>query len=222
MAKKDPLTSPAGRALYPKLTEPDTKFKPEGEYSVKLLLTEAEAAPILKLCEDMQEQAALDEVKAQAEKGKKIKAEKIKRADLPVKPYEDPESGEETGEYVVTFKKKASGVSRKTGKSWSGKVALFDAKAKPIKGDNLQIWSGSVLKVSYSPEPFCTAIGAGVTLRLEAVQILELVSGGQRDASGYGFGAEENGYSHEAADDEAADSGDDDGGDAADTGESDF
>ncbi len=35
MSKPLILTSPKGRAIFPHLTEPDTKFKPEGEYHVK-------------------------------------------------------------------------------------------------------------------------------------------------------------------------------------------
>jgi len=36
--------TPRGIAIYPKLHKPDTKFKPQGEYSVKLRLA-ADAAP---------------------------------------------------------------------------------------------------------------------------------------------------------------------------------
>ena len=38
------------------------------------------------------------------------------------------------------------------------------------------------------------SIGVGVTLRLEAVQVISLASGGGRDASGFGFGAVEGGF----------------------------
>lgn len=201
MAKKEFLISPAGRALFPKLKEPDTKFKKEGEYVVKLILTAAEAEPLLENCQRIQQEAFDEEFEKQrADKPKmspaKIK-EKIPFADLPVKPYEDPETGEDTGDYQVTFKMAASGISKKTGKPWTRRPALFDAKSKPIDPNKVDIWSGSVLKVSYTADPFCTAIGAGVSLRMEAVQIIELRSGGQRDAAGYGFGAEEGGYAYE-------------------------
>ena len=203
MARKDPITSPAGRALYPKLTEPDTKFKDAGEYSVKLLLPEVDALPILNECLEIQKAAIEEEFeRVQAEKPKmnpeKIR-EGIKLGNIPVKPHTDPESGEETGEYILTFKMVASGVSRKTGKPWARKPVIFDAKGKPIKNpSSIQIWSGSILKVAYITDPFSKpATGVGVTLRLEAVQIIKLVSGGQRDAAGYGFGEEEDGYSYQ-------------------------
>ena len=211
MAKREYLASPKGRALYPKLKDPDTKFKPEGEYSVKLLLSEAEAAPILEMCQRLQ-QAAFDEEfeKQQAAKPKmsasKIR-EGIKLAELPVKPQTDPETGEETGDFVATFKMKASGITKKTGKPWSRRPALFDAKNKPLNPQKVDVWSGSVLKIIYTVSPFCTALGAGVSLRLEAVQVIELRSGGAQDAAGYGLTEEEDGYCYE-------DSGGDDSGDS--------
>ncbi len=226
MAKKETLISPAGRALYPKLHEPDTKFKKDGEYSVKLLLTEADAKPLLEMCEKLRQQAFDDEVaKVKAEKPKmsldKIK-EKIDIAELPIKPYEDPETGEETGEYQINFKMLASGVSKKTGKPWSRRPAIFDSRNQPVNPAKVHIWGGSVLKIAYSVEPFCTpALGAGVSVRLEAVQIIELVSGGQRSAEGYGFGAQEGGYSHNPTHDEEDNNGEYEDADAGDSGDED-
>lgn len=39
------FVSPKGRASYPKLTKPDTKFNPEGVYSVGLIIDKEAAAP---------------------------------------------------------------------------------------------------------------------------------------------------------------------------------
>ena len=201
MTKQDTLISPAGRAIFPKLTEPDTKFKEEGEYSVKLLLTEAEAAVIREKCEAVRQQAFDEQFEKIRSEKPKMSAEKIresiKLAELPIKPYEDPDTGEETGEYQVNFKMRASGVSKKTGKHWTRRPLIFDAQNNPIKPDGLEIWSGSVLKVAYELAPFCTAaLGAGVSIRLIGVQIIELVSGSARDAASLGFEKEESGYTH--------------------------
>ena len=59
--KRDKVTvvkgvTPAGEALYPRLTEPDTKFNPEGMYSVKLKLPSDDSATqdlidLLPVCE---------------------------------------------------------------------------------------------------------------------------------------------------------------------------
>ena len=42
MSKPLILTSPKGRAIFPHLTEPDTKVKTEGEYHVQLECNKAE------------------------------------------------------------------------------------------------------------------------------------------------------------------------------------
>jgi len=39
--------SPAGIAVFPNLNKPDTKFKADGEYKVKLRVTEDEAQPLI-------------------------------------------------------------------------------------------------------------------------------------------------------------------------------
>ena len=52
MSKPLILTSPKGRAIFPHLTEPDTKFKPEGEYHVKLECNKADCEKIVKKIKD--------------------------------------------------------------------------------------------------------------------------------------------------------------------------
>jgi hypothetical protein len=103
----------------------------------------------------------------------------------------DKESEEPTGEIEFKFKCKAGGTT-KAGKEWKRTVAIFDAKGNPAKGVK-EIWGGTEGKVSFTASPyFVAATGTvGLSLRLEAVQILNLVSGGSRDAAGYGFGKEE-------------------------------
>lgn len=193
--------TPKGVASWPRLHEPDTKFKKEGEYSIKLKLSGSEAAELNAIIEQAHEasyEAAkkqIAEAKAK-EKNPKKRAEIKERADLPCK--EVYENDEPTGEYEFNFKMKASGVSQKTGKPWERKPAVFNAKGKPLSAEEkAKVGGGSVVKVSYEITPFYTAaLGAGVSLRLEAVQVLELKSFTSRDANAYGFGAEE-GYEGE-------------------------
>ena len=47
MTKPLILTSPKGKAIYPHLTEADYKFKPEGEYHVKLECLKSESESII-------------------------------------------------------------------------------------------------------------------------------------------------------------------------------
>lgn len=195
-------TTPPGTAIWPRLDTPDTKFKAEGKYSVKLRIPEALGRPIVDAIEAM---ATAEFQRAKAEEKNPQKRAKIKLADLPVQAELDDE-GAETGNLLFNFGMTASGVSKKTGQPWTRRPALFDAKGKPLpKG--AKIGSGSTLKVAYTMSPFTTgAVGSGVSLRLEAVQVLELRQFGEQSASGYGFGEEEGYTASEDDEDSFADS----------------
>jgi hypothetical protein len=178
--KNPRYTTPAGIAQYPYLNKPDTKFNPDGDYKVNLELPIEEAQQLIAKLDELHEAA-----KAKAKKenpGKKIK---------------DGSPGydinEETGAVTFKFKTKAK-ITTKNGDSFAQKVAIFDAKGKPLVNAP-NIGSGSKLKVSFETVPYFTAIaGAGLSLRVKAVQLLELrefSSGGNAEA--YGF-SEEDGY----------------------------
>lgn len=219
--KKRPiLTSPRGRFSYPKLTEPDTKFKDEGEYSVKLIVpADAPGVQALIAQIDREGEEALEEAKANAKTAKEKKEWAINNT-----PYEvlEDDDGNPTGEVSFKFSMKASGVSKKTGKPWTRKPALFDAKGRPIK-TAISVGGGTIGKVSFQVVPYTpnAKIGAGIKLALEAAQIIDLKSFGERSAAEMGFGAEEDGYDHEAESQGAADesSAADEGADAGDEGD---
>lgn len=185
-----------GVAVYPYLTEPDTEYNPEGEYKVKLRLS-----PDAQVYDSKRKslgtiQEFLDEMQEKSiEKAKQENKGKIKEADAPYS-FDD-----DSGDLLVNFKLRASGTTR-DGKEFTQAPALFDAKGNPFEGE--EIWGGSKIKVSFEVVPFYTKlIGAGITLRLKAAQIIELRQGGGASAENYGFGEEE-GYESE---DEAGDNG---------------
>lgn len=189
--KKRPIhITPVGRAVWPKLTRPETKFDADGVYSVKLALPEhsEEAVALINLIEE-----AMDE--ALAEGKAKAKGKKVKQADPPYTEEIDRDSEQPTGNLLFSFKMRASG-TRKDGTPWTRRPNLYDAHRQPIRPEDVDIWNGTRLRVAYTTEPFYVpALGAGVSLRLQAAQIIELVSGGERDAASYGFEDEEDGYS---------------------------
>ncbi len=204
--------TPAGISIFPKLNTPDTKYKPLGEYATKLKFTAEEAQPLIeefeadlaKYFEEVQE-----ELKAEAERDPKNKAKTMAKlkglkfaADKPYKPELDDE-GEETGNIVFNYKMPAR-VAREGKPDLVLKPDFFDANGKKLAVAP-EIWGGSKLAVAYELRPFNTNIGVGMSLRLQAVQIIELRQGGQRDAAGYGFGAVAGGYE---ASDEAPQSDD--------------
>ncbi len=203
-------TSPKGAFKFPKLTTPDTKFKAEGEYSVKLVVA-SDAPGVSDLISKCDKAAAESLKDAKANAKNVAEAKKWETKYLPYAHVEDEETGEPTGEVEFKFTMRASGVSKKTGKPWTRKPSLFDAKGKPITGEP-EIGGGTIGKISFQLIPYAPTptVGASAKLALEAVQIIELRQFGGKSASSYGFDEEE-GY--EYANEEEGDSPFNEGGD---------
>ncbi|MGO7451869.1 ssDNA-binding protein [Rhizobium ruizarguesonis] len=202
--KKNPsLISPRGPLKFPKIDKVDygTKEypKPNGEYSTKQVLeadapaTKAFIAALMPHYQAAMEEAAAKFKELKIETRKKLG--KVTENDLFTTLY-DQETEQPTGYIEFKFAMAASG-ERKDKTKWAAKPAIFDAKGKPMTKVP-EIWSGTEAKVSFECQPyFIPGTGAaGLKLKLKAIQIIELVSGGQRSASSYGFGAED-GYEYE-------------------------
>jgi len=156
--------SAMGEAIYPHLNKPDVKFSEAGEYKVTLKVSKSDASKMLG-----EYKQAIDDslIKAEKEnKGKKIESAPI--------PYT------EEGDYVFfKYKLKATGTNFKTKEKFSQRPALFDAKNNPID-NSILIFGGSKMKIAYSLVPYFTPmLGAGITARIKAVQVIELVEGKQ-------------------------------------------
>lgn len=180
------ITSPEGIAIYPRLTTPDTKFDKDGVYSVDLELDQT-AKEVTSF---------LVSLKAAADAAYKAVCEqrggkKLKRADLPIKEGED-------GKIRVKFKLKAKAGNEE--KSWEQKPVLFDSLGTALQTPP-NVGSGSRIKVAFEVVPYFTAmVGAGVSLRMKAVQILDLkeyTPGDNFDA--YGFKSDPKGFAAKAA-----------------------
>ena len=178
------LTTPKATLKYPKLIEPETKFSPEGHYKVTAIIPAEEAGPMADQLDALFE-AHKASLKAQAP------SQKFKAVD-PSFGYEEID-GKPC--FTVSVKMKAKGMDR-DGRAWTASPALFDASGAPVKHrESLRsMWSGTTGRVSVEACPFFQpAIGAGITLRLKAVQIIDLVeSGGSADS--YGFQEEAGGW----------------------------
>lgn len=186
-------TTPRGTAIYPRLNTPDDKFNKAGQYKVKLAI-DADDPRLAKLREQViaLRDEKFEEIKSELiESGKKAVAAKVQVAD-PFNVEEDEETGEETGRVLINAKMTASGVGKKG--PWSRKPTIFDAKGKAIKNPPM-IGSGSTLILSVELFPYYAANDktVGVSFRLEAAQVIKLVSGGSRDAAGYGFASHDDG-----------------------------
>ena len=154
--------SVVGEAIYPHLNRPDVRFNEYGEYKVTLKVGKQDASAMVKLFDQ-----ACEDSLASAEK--EAKGKKIKSAPKPYKLEGD--------NVFFKFKMRASGKNKKTNEMFSQRPALFDAKKNPISTSQ-SIWGGSLMKVAYQLFPYCTPmLGAGVSARLKAVQVLKLVEG---------------------------------------------
>lgn len=195
------VVTPKGTAIWPRLNTPDTKYNKAGVYEVKLAFEEGDAglAPLQEKVQGLLDAKYDEIVEEQTQKlteaGKKGLIKKFVDSLEKVSPFkaeEDPETGDETGRVIVKAKMTASGISAKTGKPWTRKPNIFDAKGHQLKNPP-QIGGGTEMKLSVELLPYYAANDKtiGVSFRLEAAQIIKLVQFGARDAAGYGFGEED-------------------------------
>lgn len=236
------MNVPEGTLKWPKLNEPDygsAKFPDEdGSFNTRATYDGSDpkvVAFVAKLDKMMERAKELAEEKFAALPVKARKQIEAKSggitADLPYTPVYDEDTEEETGEIEMRFKRKYSGTYKngpKAGKKWFSSIGLFDSAKppKPLK-KGIQIWGGTTAIINATFEPyFVTGTGAyGLQRRLNAVQVLQLVSaGGERSASSYGFEGFDDGFDSsdvevsedEDADDQTDGSTDDEDGDDAD------
>lgn len=198
--KKVLQISPVGIAVWPWVNKADTKYDEDGVYRVKLACdpNEPKAAALVKAI-DAGVQKALADQKAEDEKGSTKRKYKVME-DLPYA-MEKNDADEETGRILFSFKLKAKGKT-KEGEIYDRKVALFNADGSAL---TKMVGGGSKLQISYELNTFYIPTksgGAGVSLRMEAVRVLELVEYNGRDAKGYGFDTDDE-YSGAGDEDES-------------------
>lgn len=169
------MTTPKGIALYPYLDKPDTKFDDIGVYQLSLRLLKDEGITLQNQLQTILDKHT-DLITKQTGKTPKIQP-------LPVKENMDSEGNE-----VLDFKFKLKPQLRtRSGEIIEQRPQVFDAGLKPM--NRVPVGNGSTVKVSFVAAPYQAPIGAGVSLRLAAVQVLDLVryNGGAET----GFNAEE-------------------------------
>ena len=183
--------TPATRLVFPHLNKPNTKFNPDGTYGTAIDLSGDDATSFIKKINDAYE----TEYKWECENRHGGKA-LLRYAGRPFAPATDKDKVVIEGVTRFRFGRKAGGICspkhpKTPNEPWKATIPLWSAKMKPVKA---AIWGGTLAKVSYTIVPwFTNALGFGVRLQLEAVQILDLVTQGERSAEHFGF-TEEDGY----------------------------
>lgn len=170
--KKEIFLSPIGIARYVHLNKPDAFRDSKPKYKTQLLLDGAERdhfkGVIDKLIDDAYAELTADMPKA--------KQNKIGKA----YPYEEELDGDgnETGRIAFRFSMNAEIVVK--GETVVRKPVLIDSKR--LYCPNVQVWSGSEIRVAYTMRSYLNDATqkVGVTLDLLKVQIIKLASASSR------------------------------------------
>ena len=156
MAKKDRfiVTTPVVDLGYGYLRTPDTKFNPDGDYKQDFFMTPEAATAFCELVEK--------DKRALSQSGKKAKLKGTKVDGL------------------IKFKtKQHAKVKSKSGEEFDMKPRLYyivDGATVPYPEDAPLPWSGSTGEIEVEVVPF-DGFGGGLTLRLRAIRLHEIVEG---------------------------------------------
>ena len=175
----------AGTAMWAKVTEPDTKFNPDGDYSINIQMPEAESAQMCEKLESIVQAKFAEAVENDPRLKNTLTTQPV------CQPVYDRETGDDTGNVEFKFKLKAK-VRKRDGTYYEQEPAVFDAKVQPMDKSVL-IGNGSKVKVAFEPIAYVmpSTKKAGVSLRLKAVQVIDLIEYGNSASSVFD---EEDGY----------------------------
>ena len=177
--KYERITTPVGVASYPWLKDADYKFdKEKGIYSCNIYVDDTEAKDLISVIDKSYTENLAEQKKLN--KGKTIKPGP--------KPYVS-----ENGKTLFKIKMK--------GKIGDVEIrpVVIDSSGQPMT--DIVVYGGSKVKVSADLIPYYVATtGAGVSLRLVGVQVLELQTKPMPSMANLGF-KEEKGYVHAANED---------------------
>lgn len=168
----EPISIGPGKAVYPRLGQPDTKFDELGAYKADVSVPMADAEPLM---------AHLTKV------FKTHTGKPPKKSENTMWYFETDEEGEETGNVVFKCRVKNK-LRKRDGQLWDRKPKLFDATLKPV---DVNPYGGSTYVVSAEVYEWDAGGKKGVSLQPIGVQIIELVSGTGPSASSMGFKAQE-------------------------------
>lgn len=203
--KYESFITPAGLSKFVAVQRP-FQFKEGGPlYVCDVVISKKEAAAFTEKFTKLAEGQ-----RAEAMANPKIgKAAKNWKVQLPISAELD-EEGEETGNFILKAKQKPE-IKLKDGTTRKLSVVVVDSKKKPV---TKSVGSGSKVRMNVTIAPYYHAgsKAVGVTLRLDAVQVIDLKEYVGRDASA-GFAEEEGGYEDDGEGTETSKSGESEGGD---------
>jgi len=200
--------TPRGTLLFAHLTAPDygtEKYpNPEGSFSVSLILSASDSDRLKSvLAEEIEEAREYTREKfSQLKPAARNKFGKPTFNNICEPEYD--KNDEPTGNYRWRFKTAAFVTDKNTGRKREKSVPLFDSMNQKVALKE-EPGNGTVAKVSFVAAPyFVDGQGmGGLSLYLNAVQILKLNKAGERSAEDYGFAEEDGGFTADEVRDEA-------------------
>jgi hypothetical protein len=173
------ITTPIGTAVYPHIDNPDTKFDDDGVYTCKLHLSEGDFNTFKIQYDALYEKAYKAECASKDQTLRKSPALPVRITDA--------------GDYEVFGKQAAKRNTSKGLLEFS--VAVYDSAGNKLP-TTPRIGSGSKLRLSLEPSFWYVASsGFGCTLRLRAVQVIDLVEyGGGGSSEAFGFEGVDGGF----------------------------
>ncbi len=174
---------------YVCVVEPSTKFNPEGEYNIQVVVPNKEGIALAKTMINMQDMQ-YDKYRKNSKKVEitavkpYVKVEKDENGRI-IKEIPDPE-----GRYIIKAKNKAYIKNGVVGQ----KIPIFDSKLNPMNG--VKFGAGSKVRLGLTLEGYSTNLGTGVSVKLRMVQVLEMASFGGYKADD--FFTETEGYEFDA------------------------
>jgi len=173
------VVTPVGTAIYPWLNTPDSRFG-DPTYKVNLRLTGEDATKFIAQVDAIKEEA-------KAHLG-------VNDLVVPIVPALDDDKNEIPGAFDVKTKAKAF-FKQSDGSMVENNLTIVDAQKNPMDESAGTIWGGSKVKLALNVGAVATSIYQGLMLRINAVQVIELVTGGQGGANAFdkedGFTAEQ-------------------------------
>ena len=184
--KYEAVTTPVGSAVFPWITKADTKFTPEGTYKVDLAIPEELATDIIHKLETIRDEfrATLTMAQQQALHPRPVYTMEMSR---PVFPEDCSDEAKEeikrnhvpepTGNILLRWKLKATVGAGEHGDGFTqAPVVVSAATGEKIESP---VYDGSMIRIKGHVVPYTNAAGGvvGVTLRMRAVQVVELVTG---------------------------------------------
>lgn len=184
--KYEAVTTPVGSAVFPWITKADTKFTPEGMYKVDLAIPEELAGDIIHKLEKVRDEfiATLPVAQQQALAPRPVYSMEQTRPEYPEDCSDEAKAEikrnhvpEPTGNILLRWKLKSTIHAGEHGDGFTQAPVVVSADT----GEKIEapVYDGSLIRVKGQVVPYTNAAGGavGVTLRMRAVQVVELVTG---------------------------------------------